>query len=165
LALILCPISRSARASFSQTLRHPPQRLHGRAQRRRLDQPLEVVDKRRIALAQRPAAAALAPHAATRQRSLVEVVLAAVDGRAGEAGDARHHLEGAVAGRLHLARRPQPPPSLVQLGAYLLPPLLDAILVNLVILIGHADAVRVFAPPRNPPESIRHAHRLRFTWL
>lgn len=70
-----------------------------------------------------------------------------------------------MAGRLHLARRPQPPPSLVQLGAYLLPPLLDAILVNLVILIGHADAVRVFAPPRNPPESIRHAHRLRFTWL
>jgi hypothetical protein len=70
-----------------------------------------------------------------------------------------------VAGRLHLARRPQPPPSLVQLGAYLLPPLLDAILVNLVILIGHADAVRVFALPRDPPESIRHAHRLRFTWL
>ncbi len=31
---------------------------------------------------------------------------------------------------------------------YPLPPLFDAILVNLV---DHADAIRVFAPPRNPP--------------
>ena len=56
-----------------------------------------------------------------------------------------------MAGRLHLARRPQPPPSLVQLGAYLLPPLLDAILVNLVILIGHADAYACSRCPGIPP--------------
>jgi len=56
-----------------------------------------------------------------------------------------------VAGGLHLARRPQPPAALVQLGADLLPPLLDATLVNLVIPVSHADVVRVFAPPRNPP--------------
>jgi hypothetical protein len=57
-----------------------PQRLHGRAQRRQLDEPFEVVDERRIALAQR-LAAALASHAAIRQRSLVKIVLAAIDGR------------------------------------------------------------------------------------
>jgi len=35
-----------------------------------------------------------------------------------------------------------------------LPPLSDAILVD------HSDAIRLFAPPVNPRESICHAHKL-----
>ena len=161
-ALILCPISLSARASFS--------RLFETHRNGRTGEPSVAGSTRRLrssttvgsVYTQRLAAATLAPHAAVRQRPLVEVVLAAVDGRAGDAGDARDHLESTVAGGLHLARRPQPSTALVQLGAYRLPPPFDAILVNLV---DHGDAIRVFALPRNPPESIRHAHRLRFTCL
>ena len=113
---------------------------------------VSVVDKRRIAGAQRLAAAALAPHAPVRQRSIVEIVLAAIDGRTREAGDAGDHLERTATRRLHLARRPQPPTTLVQLGAYPLPSLPDAILVNLVNHVDHVDAIRLFAPRRNPPE-------------
>lgn len=80
--------------------------------------------------------------------------------------DPGDHLEGTVAGGLHLSGRPQPTTALVQLGAYPLPPLLDAIFIDRcdTVFFGHVDAIRVFAPRRNPPESIRHAHRLRFTW-
>src|SRR5262250_57878 len=132
-------------------LRYPPQRLNRRAQRRRLNQAPEVVNKCRIAGGQRLAAAALAPHPAVRQRPLLEVILAAIDGRARQPGDAGDHLEGTVAGSLHLARRPKPPTALVQLAAYPLPPLLDTILVNLAGLVAHADPIRVFAPSRYPP--------------
>ena len=134
-------------------LRHPPQRLHRRAQRRRLDQAPEIVDDRRIGLAQRLAAATLAPHAAVRQRTLVEIVLATIDGRARKTGDPGDHLERPMASGLHLSGRPQPPTALIELGAYPLPPLLDAIFIDRcdTVFSGHADAIRVFAPRRNPP--------------
>src|SRR6185295_14027583 len=96
----------------------------------RLDEIAKVAGQRRIALDQRLAAAALAPYAAARQRPLAKVVLAAVDRRSCDAGDLGNDRQGAVPGRLHLGRREQPPATLVELAAYRLPPLSDAILLD-----------------------------------
>ena len=126
-------------------LRHPDQRSHGIAERRRLDEPLERGHEARIDLAHGLASAALAPHLPLRQRRPAEVVLTAIDGRAGEPRDPGHDGETAVAGRLHLGCREQAPPALIKLLANHRPAMADCTFVD------HVIDLRLFAASRNPP--------------
>ena len=100
--------------------------------------------------------------AAVRQWPFGKIVLSPIDGRAREAGDAGDHLERSVAGGLHLARRPQPPAPLVKLGAHLLPPLPDPILVNLavssVMPTRYAGSLRAGIPRVNPSRPLIAIH-------
>jgi len=93
------------RRELLEALRHPDQRSHRIAQRRRLDQALECGQEPRIGLAQRPAPAAGAANTPFGQRRGVEIILAAIDGRTREPGDSRHRGETAPARRAHLSRR------------------------------------------------------------
>ena len=136
---------RQRRGELVHALRHPDQRAHGIAERRRLDEALQARARGRIALA----ATALRPPPLRRtcpfgSGAAVEIVLAAIDRRAGEPGDPRHDRETAPAGRLHLGRREQAPPALVELRADRLPAIANGIFVD------HATDLRLFAEIRNP---------------
>jgi hypothetical protein len=82
---------------------------------------------------------------AIRQRTFVEVVLAAVDSRTGKPGDGAHDGEAAVAGSLHLVGSEQSLPALVELAAQRFPAQSDAVAVD------HAQRIQLFAPRENPP--------------
>ena len=136
-------------------LRHPPKRLLWQADRHRLDEAPEVVDNSRIADRQRLATAALAAHTPLGKRPFVEIVLAAIDGRARDPGDPLNDGEAAITGGLHLVCGKQPTATLVELGAHRLPPSSDAILVD----HGKRDTSVRAAPesPRvNPPQPTDH---------
>ena len=125
------------------------------ADRHRLDEAPEVVDNSRIADRQRLATAALAAHTPLGERPFVEIVLAAIDGRARDPGDPLNDGEAAITGGLHLVCGKQPTATLVELGAHRLPPSSDAILVD----HGKRDTSVRAAPesPRvNPPQPTDH---------
>src|SRR5579859_1604987 len=94
--------------------RHPDQRPHRIAQRRRLDQALERRDKPRIVLANRAATTTGTANLPLRQRLCIEILLAAIDRRAGEPGDFRDDHQTASTSAPHLRCRKQAPPPLVQ---------------------------------------------------
>ena len=94
--------------------RHPDQRPHGIAQRRRLNQALERGDEPRIVLADRATTATGTANPPLRQRLRIEILLAAIDRRPGEPSDLRDDRHTASTGGPHLRRREQAPPPLVE---------------------------------------------------
>ena len=107
----------------------------------------------------RLAPATVAANLPLRQRLRVEIVLAAIDRRAGEPGDPRDDRETAPAGGPHLARREQSPPALVELRADRLPAIPNGVLVD------HATDL-MFAAGWNP-RHLSHTdarHGLRFSY-
>ena len=118
------------RSELGGALQHPPERTHGIAHRRGLSETLKIRHRRRIALAQRLAASALATHTAPGQRTGLQIALAAIDRRAGEGGDLRHDLQCAIPGRLHLVGSKQSLPPLVELAAQRFPAQSDALAVD-----------------------------------
>jgi hypothetical protein len=126
-------------------LRYPDQGPHGIAQRRGLDQQLERRDKPRIILANRATPATGTANPPLWQRLRIEVGLAAIDRRTGEAGDLRHGRKTASTRSAYLGCRKQAPPPLVQPRTHRVPSQPHRRLVD------HAIDLRRFAENRNPP--------------
>jgi hypothetical protein len=123
----------------------PGQRSRWIAPRGRIDDLLQRRHEPGILLSDRLATAALAPDATRLDRLAVEIVLAAIDGGAGEPGDARDDLQPTVSGSPHLGRREQALTALVKIAPHRLPAILNAVLVD------HATGLRLFARIGNPP--------------
>jgi hypothetical protein len=115
------PHLRQGRGKLLHAFRHPDQRSHGIAQRRRLNQALERGDQLRIVLANRAATATSTANLPLRQRLCIEILLAAIDRRAGELGDFRDHNQTAATSGSHLRRSEQAPPPLVEPRAHHVP--------------------------------------------
>jgi hypothetical protein len=79
-----------------------------------------------------------------RQRLCIDILLAAIDRRAGEPGDLRDDRETASTSRPHLRRRKQPPPPLVEPRADSIPS------QSYRGLVDHAIDLPRFAENRNP---------------
>jgi len=105
---------------------------------------LERGDEARIFLRNGSTPATAATDLPLRQRRGVEIVLAAIDRRAGEPADHRDDREPAPSGGPNLARREQSPAALIELRANSFPPLPNAVFVD------HATDLRLFAAHRNP---------------
>jgi hypothetical protein len=135
---------RQRRRQLVHALRYPDQWPHRIAQRRGLDEAFQLVDKLRVVLSNGPTPTAGAANPAFRQRFGVEIVLAAIDRRAGEPGDPRHNRQTAPPGGLDLGRREHAPSPFVKLAADRIPAKLNGVLVD------HAIDVRLFANIRNP---------------
>ena len=103
-----------------------------------------VRTKLRIRFGNGPAPATRAANLALRQRLRVEIVLTAIDRRAGEPRDPRHNRETTPSCGPHLGSCEQSPASLVELAADRVPAILNAALVD------HATGIRPFAEIRNP---------------
>src|SRR6476646_378594 len=111
-------------------LRHPDQRAHGIAQRRRFDKASQRRNEPRVLLSHSLATGAAAANPTLRQGFAGEIVLAAVDGGARKPRDARDNRERPPTGRPHLAGREQAPPSLVEFRADRFPPGANRIFVD-----------------------------------
>ena len=96
------------------------------------------------ATARRPPPAARAANLALRQRFRIEIVLAAINRRAGEPRYPRHNREPAPSCGPHLGSREQSPASLVELAADRVPAILNGPLVD------HATGIPLFAEIRIP---------------
>src|SRR5581483_7312372 len=124
--------------------RHPEQRPHGIPQRRRLNQALERGDEPRVVLANRATTTTGTANPPLRQRLRVNILLAAIDRRAGQPGDLRDGRETASTSGPRLRRREQATPSLVELRADRVPSQPNGRLVD------HATDLSLFAENRNP---------------
>src|SRR5215470_9792345 len=143
-ALIGCPISVSAAASFSMLFDTQIRGSHGIAQRRGLHQALECGNEPRIVLGKCPTPATGAADLPLRQRFRVEIILAAIDRRTGEPGDLRDDCKTTPTRGPHLDRCKQSLPPLVELRADRVPSLPNGIRVD------HAIDLRPFSAHRNP---------------
>ena len=132
------------RGEFVQAFRHPDQRPHRIAKRRRLHEALKCGNEPRIGVAKRATSTAGAANAPLQQRLRVEIIFAAIDCRTGEPGDLRDHREAAPPGGPRLRRHKQPPSALVELCAHRLPSLPNC------VRIDHAADLRRFVAHRNP---------------
>ena len=125
-------------------LRHPEQRPHGIAQGGRLDEALELGDKLGVALCNGLASATGAANLALRQRLHVEIVLAAIDRRAGEPGDPGDNPQTAPTSGPHLGSCEHSSAPLIELAADRIPAIPNGFFVD------HATEIRLFAQIRNP---------------
>src|SRR5262245_54068731 len=98
-------------------LRYPDQRAHGVTKRRRLDKTLQCRSESGVGRADGLAAGARSTHLALGQRSSIQIVLPAINGRTCKAGDPRDHGEAAPACRSHFAGGEQSPAPLIELRA------------------------------------------------
>ncbi len=129
---------------FVEALRHPQQWTDRIAQRRRLDEALQVPKQRRVPFGQRLRAAALTANLSRLQGRCVEVFQPASDGAAREPRDLRDGRKATPPGSPRLACGEQPPSSLVPLRAVRIPSLPNR------LCIDHADPG---SGPRSPRES------------
>ncbi len=136
---------REFRGQLFQALGHPDQCPHRIAKRHGLDETAQIIDERRILLAECQATAALAAHAIFRERASIEIVLAAIDRRARQTCDLGDGGEPAIASGPHLGSSEQPPPAFVEPVAKAVPTFFDALPVD------HVSAIVVFAGDGNPP--------------
>src|SRR5208282_4228699 len=88
--------------------------------------------------------AAGAPNLVFGKRFRIQIVLAAIDRRAGKTRNPRHDGETAPPSGSHLSRREQPPSALVKLAPNRIPAIANGVFVD------HAPRVRRFAEIRNP---------------
>ena len=105
---------------------------------------LERGDKPRIGFRQRATPATGAANLPLRQRFGAEIILAAIDSRAGEPSDLGDDRETTPTSGPYLNRCKQPPPPFIQLRAHSLPALPNRVYVD------HATDLRWFAIHRNP---------------
>ncbi len=138
------PHRRQRLGQLVHALRHPDQRPYRIAEGCRLDKALELGHKLWIRFGNGPASATAATNLPLRQRLRIEIVLAAIDRRAGEPGDPRDNRKTAPAGGPHLGRCEQAPPPLVEPDADRVPAILNGVLVD------HATDIPLFAQIRNP---------------
>ena len=124
--------------------RYPHQRPHGIAQRGGLDQALERREELGVVLAKRTTPATGSANPPLWQRLPIEIVLAAIDRRAGEPGNLRDNRKTASTCAAHLGGRKKPSPSLVKPRADRVPPQTNRGLVD------HATELRLFVHDRNP---------------
>jgi hypothetical protein len=96
---------RQRSSEFFHALGNPDQGPHGIAQGRGFDEPPEFSNETRISLANRPPPATGTANSAFRQRFRIEIVLAAIDRRAGKTRNPRHDGQTTPPSGSHLSRR------------------------------------------------------------
>ena len=119
---------------LGRALRHPFEGAHRIAHRRRLRKALQIQHQGRVAFAERLRAPALAAHTALGQRPFLQIVLAAVDGGAGEPRDLAHNDQRPVSGRPDLVSGEQALTPLVELAAQRFPA------HSYAVPVDHADS-------------------------
>jgi hypothetical protein len=108
------------------------------------NKPLEFGNEAWIDLGDSPAPAAGPANLISCERFRIQVVLAAIDRRAGKTGNPRHDGEAAPPSSSHLGRREQSPPAFVELASNRIPAISNAVFVD------HAPRLRLFVEIRNP---------------
>src|SRR5208283_3406245 len=131
-------------SEFVHALGNPYQGPHGIAQGRWFDEPLEFSNEAGINLGYSPTPAAGTANLVFCRRFRIQIVLAAIDRRAGKTSNPRHDGETAPPSGSHLSRREQPPPAFVELAPNGIPAISNRAFVD------HATRLRPRAEIRNP---------------
>src|SRR5208283_5277176 len=144
------------RGELGVAFRHPQQRSHRIAERRRLEQTPQVFQQRRILARQRRPSAAGASNV-SRDDGRRQIAQPAIDGAARYSGRPRNSGYAAKPGRTRLRRRKQATPAFVESSTQSLIPFPNRCFIN------HAAVINQPMAARNPPgqiDSIISRHRL-----
>ena len=148
------------RGELGVAFRHPQQRPHRIAERRRLEQPPQVFQQRRIFARQRQPPAAGASNF-LRGDGRRQIPQPAIDGAARYSGRPRNSGYAAKPGRTRLRRRKQATPAFVETSTHRLIPLPNRCFINHAAVINQPMSLR---NPLGQIDLIISRHRLSPAW-
>ncbi len=149
----LMPHAPQRRRQLGMAFRHPYEWPHGIAERRRLEQPQQILQKRRIGLHERRTSTAGTTNLRPRAIGRFQVLQAAIDRAPCYSCRPRYRAHATVARSPSLGRRKQAPIALVETRAHRLVPVPNRCLVNHPIVIDiqlmlgnppNRDLIRLF---------------------
>jgi len=132
---------------FGVAFRHPQQRPHRIAHRRRLEQPAQILQQRRVRRRQGPPPTTRAPNRSLGKSRRGQIFQPAIDRTSRDPRHARHGSNAPVTRRLSLHRRKQAPPSFIKAGTQSLVSGPNSQFVY------HAATIPPIKTLRNPPRS------------